>query len=104
MQCIEACCACPSVTACRQPWHGFWRWTAPPRRGLRAASWPAKALLDQQLLPDFKNERKLRDYQVSRAGQSSTEAAGSQPLWDELEPYDLSMNLLWQCLCVLVSS
>jgi hypothetical protein len=42
----------------------FRRWTAPPRRGFKAASRPAKALLDQQLLPAFKNERKLREYQV----------------------------------------
>jgi hypothetical protein len=40
------------------------RWSTPPRTKPTQSKRPRQELLDQQLMPDFKNGRKLRDYQV----------------------------------------
>lgn len=42
----------------------FHRWTTVPERPPRAAVPPSKQLLEQKLLPTFRNGRALRDYQV----------------------------------------
>lgn len=40
------------------------RWSTPPQTRPTARKRPRQELLDQKLLPAFKNGRKLRDYQV----------------------------------------
>lgn len=44
------------------------RWSAPPRSRPTLSKRPRQELLDEKLLPDFKNGRKLRDYQVGGGG------------------------------------
>jgi hypothetical protein len=41
------------------------RWSTPPHMRPAQSKRPRQELLDQKLLPAFKNGRKLRDYQVS---------------------------------------
>jgi hypothetical protein len=53
------CCAPLQVALER-----FRRWSKPPRSKPKDSKRPLQQLLDKKLLPDFKNGRKLRDYQV----------------------------------------
>lgn len=53
------CCAPLQVALDR-----YRRWSKPPRSKPKDSKRPLQQLLDKKLLPDFKNGRKLRDYQV----------------------------------------
>lgn len=47
------------------------RWSTPPQLRATQSKRPRQELLDQKLLPVFKNGRNLRDYQVSSAHASA---------------------------------